>query len=177
MKPVRRSPAERFEPVFRHYPMVVAFAARRGSRDPEGIAAEALAIAWRRLEDIDPDCCRPWLLATARNLLMDEFRSRVQVPVDPSTIDPMNASVPDHQLESLDAEIDSALNALEPLDREALILIAWEELSPREAAQTLGIRPAAFRVRLHRARKRFRDLLDDREHKSGLLPLTTEENS
>ena len=38
----------------------------------------------------------------------------------------------------------------------ALLLIAWEDLTPSQAARALGIHPAAFRVRLLRARRRLR---------------------
>jgi len=46
------SPERRFERVFAHYGLIEAFARRRGSRDPAAIAAEALSIAWRKLESI-----------------------------------------------------------------------------------------------------------------------------
>ena len=36
------------------------------------------------------------------------------------------------------------------------MLVNWEGLTPSEAARVLGERPATFRVRLHRARSRFR---------------------
>jgi RNA polymerase sigma-70 factor (ECF subfamily) len=54
----------------------------------------------------------------------------------------------------LDPQLAAALNELSPIDREALLLTAWEELTPKEAARALGIKPTAFRVRLLRARRR-----------------------
>ena len=54
----------------------------------------------------------------------------------------------------LDPQLATALNELSPLEREALLLTAWEELTPTEAARALGIKPTAFRVRLLRARRR-----------------------
>ena len=38
--------------------------------------------------------------------------------------------------------------------------MAWEDLTPTQAARTLGINPTAFRVRLLRARRRLRAGLD-----------------
>src|SRR5438034_243538 len=64
----------RFREVFVHLPEVVAYARRRGSRDPEAVGAEALTIAWRKLADVPADDARPWLFATARNLLRAEWR-------------------------------------------------------------------------------------------------------
>jgi hypothetical protein len=57
---------ERFRSVFAQLPEVVAYARRRGSRDPEGVAAETMTIAWRKLADVPVDDPRPWLYATAR---------------------------------------------------------------------------------------------------------------
>jgi RNA polymerase sigma-70 factor, ECF subfamily len=47
------------------------------------------------------------------------------------------------------------------VDREALLLVAWEDLTPTQAAHSLGINPTAFRVRLLRARRRFQTKLDE----------------
>ncbi len=155
------SPEKRFERVFAHYGLIEAFARRRGSRDPAAIAAEALSVAWRRLDDIDPDHCRPWLLATARNLLLAEYRESAPSPLDPASFEIEDPAAAEFVIDSPDPEIDRALRALDPIDREALLLVAWEDLTPKEAAGSLGIRPATFRVRLSRARRRFREQLGD----------------
>jgi RNA polymerase sigma-70 factor, ECF subfamily len=60
-----------------------------------------------------------------------------------------------------------ALNELSDSDQELLRLIAWEDLSPREAATALGVSVASFRVRLHRARNRFARAMSTTE----VLPL------
>lgn len=52
-----------------------------------------------------------------------------------------------------------ALAELPEPDREVLTLMAWQGLSPREAARVLGCTAATVRVRLHRARKRLAGLL------------------
>lgn len=54
-----------------------------------------------------------------------------------------------------------ALRDLAESDRELISLIAWDELTPSQAAQVLGISPVSARVRLHRARARLRKKLDD----------------
>jgi RNA polymerase sigma-70 factor (ECF subfamily) len=59
----------------------------------------------------------------------------------------------------LDPDLARGLGALAERDREALLLIAWEDLTPALAAASLGISAAAFRVRLHRARRRLSDFL------------------
>ena len=60
----------------------------------------------------------------------------------------------------LDPELGVALRSLSALDREALLLVAWEDLTPTQAARSLGISPVAFRVRLLRARRRIRSKLE-----------------
>ena len=58
-----------------------------------------------------------------------------------------------------DPALVAALARLNDADRELLLLIAWEALSPAEAATVLGIKPATARVRLLRARRRLTQAL------------------
>jgi RNA polymerase sigma-70 factor (ECF subfamily) len=53
----------------------------------------------------------------------------------------------------------AAFHTLAPGDQEVLSLVAWEELTPGEAAEVLSIPVARFSVRLHRARRRLRSRL------------------
>jgi RNA polymerase sigma-70 factor (ECF subfamily) len=55
--------------------------------------------------------------------------------------------------------VQEAINALDPLDREILALRHFEQLSRTEAAQTLGIEPAAAAKRYVRAVKRLKEAL------------------
>ena len=63
----------------------------------------------------------------------------------------------------LDPSLDRALRSLSRLDREALLLVAWEDLTSKQAARALGINATAFRVRLLRARRRLRASLEQAE--------------
>jgi RNA polymerase sigma-70 factor (ECF subfamily) len=56
-------------------------------------------------------------------------------------------------------QLQSALNALDPLDREILALRNFEEMSSDEAAATLGINKAAASVRYLHAVKRLNEIL------------------
>jgi RNA polymerase sigma-70 factor (ECF subfamily) len=49
--------------------------------------------------------------------------------------------------------------ALPAAEREALLLVAWEQLTPAEAAVALGIPQGTVRSRLHRARSALRPVL------------------
>jgi RNA polymerase sigma-70 factor, ECF subfamily len=154
-----RSEAERrFALVFAHLGAVAAYARRRGSSDPDGIAAEAMAIAWRRLAAVPRDDPRPWLYATARNLVYAEARRAARNGREGASPG-VDAA---HEVSELDPALAAALRELSPLDREALLLVAWEDLTPTQAARALRINPTAFRVRLLRARRRLRALLEER---------------
>ena len=54
-----------------------------------------------------------------------------------------------------------ALNSMDPLDRESLALRHFEQLTTAEAAEVLGITPAAAGKRYLRALERLREILTD----------------
>jgi RNA polymerase sigma-70 factor (ECF subfamily) len=146
----------RFQGVFSHLGAVTAYARRRGSPDADAVAAEAMTIAWRRLADVPQEDPLPWLYATARNLVLAETRRRSRR----SVLREPEQAAPAPGVHELDPQLEQALRSLRPLDREALLLIAWEDLTPSQAARSLGLNPTAFRVRLLRARSRLRAGLD-----------------
>jgi RNA polymerase sigma-70 factor (ECF subfamily) len=164
-----RTAAEtRFAGVFGHLGLIAAYARRRGAHDPDGLAAEVMAIAWRRLADVPSDDPRPWLIATARNLVLAD-RRRHGVPV--ADLDRVELAAPEELSAptlDLDPDLELALGSLSAQDREALLLVAWEDLTPSAAAASLGITPAAFRVRLHRARRRLVYELETRARRHAL---------
>jgi RNA polymerase sigma factor (sigma-70 family) len=165
----RRAAEERFREVFAHLGAITAYARRRGSRDADGIAAEAMSIAWRRLADVPRDDPLPWLYATARNLLLVERRAASRTAESGP-----EQSVPAPELQELDPQLDRALRSLGPTDREALLLVAWEDLAPAQAARTLGLNPTAFRVRLLRARRRLRAALEEERRPAQLVQIDVE---
>jgi RNA polymerase sigma-70 factor (ECF subfamily) len=52
--------------------------------------------------------------------------------------------------------IQASLDRLKPSDREIIELSAWEQLTPIEIANIIGMKPGAVRVRLHRIRSALR---------------------
>jgi RNA polymerase sigma-70 factor (ECF subfamily) len=164
----RETPEERFRAVFAHLGALTAYARRRGSPDPAGIAAEAMTIAWRRLDNVPVDDPLPWLYATARNLVWAEARRAARsAATKGAAADRVDAP----ELFELDPAMGRALRALAPIEREALLLVAWEELTPKQAAQALSVSGPAFRVRLLRARRRIRTLLQAEESSTSPHPL------
>ena len=150
----------RFEAIFRRYSGdVLAYARRRTT--PEAAAdavADTFLTAWRRIDDV-PDEPLPWLLGVARRVLANQSRGErrrqaLQARVllhTPSASSAMGA-------EDRDALI--AVSRLPKAEREAITLIAWEGLTPSQAAASLGCSTVALRVRLYRARRRLARELD-----------------
>src|SRR5689334_18842526 len=101
---------ERFRRVFTHIGAIAAYARRRGSTDPDAIAAEVMAIAWRRLADVPADDPRPWLFATARNLLMADARRHPRTL--PGVPDAPSPGAPDPH--GIDPRLAEALRAVSP---------------------------------------------------------------
>jgi RNA polymerase sigma-70 factor (ECF subfamily) len=59
----------------------------------------------------------------------------------------------------IQARVQEALNAMDPIDREVLVLRHFEMLSNEETAQTLGLKPSAASNRHIRALKRLKEIL------------------
>ena len=141
-------------------PVVRAYAARRVG-DPDDVAAEVFAAAWRHRRKL-PDPVRPWLLRTASNHILHVGRSisRRARLAERAAIVGDALVVGDHAdavSSRLDAanDIDAAMAQLRPSDQEILRLHAWEHLAITELAYVLGCTQVAAKVRLHRANRRL----------------------
>jgi len=156
------SEAVRFETAFeQHHRRVLAFALRRSraEADAEDAVSETFAIAWRRIDDLPAgDAALPWLLATARRVLANQYRTGRRFG---ALIDRLRAQPRPTQLAAPapDSPAIDAIARLRPEDQELLKLIAWDDLSHAEAAVVLGISANAVAIRMHRARRRFADEL------------------
>ena len=60
----------------------------------------------------------------------------------------------------LNETIEKVIDAMDPIDREVLILRHFEQLTNDEVASILGIKKAAASRRYMRALKRFREAID-----------------
>jgi RNA polymerase sigma factor (sigma-70 family) len=152
-----------FEELYRAtYPRVLAYARSMASReDADDAVAEAYAIAWRRQRDIPRGAELGWVIGVARRVLANARRSRRRAGALHALLDLQpRAPGPDPADRVEDGELRDALMALSPMDREAVVLTAWFELSSADAAQALGVTAAAFRMRTARARRRLRAALN-----------------
>jgi RNA polymerase sigma-70 factor, ECF subfamily len=153
----------RFSSLYRDHARELLGYALRRSADPDeaaDIVAETFLIAWRRLNDVPPgEETRLWLYGTARRVLSNQGRgARRRDRLTERLRNELHRQLPAHQTQEGGAFLE-ALAALGEADRELLMLIGWEELTPTQAGQALGISPFAARTRLHRARRRLRTQL------------------
>jgi RNA polymerase sigma-70 factor (ECF subfamily) len=129
----------------------------------DDVVAEVWAIAWRRLDEV-PANALPWLYAVARNVIGTQLRSasRWAARIERATVAGAgSADVVDIAEDvARRLEVDAALATLIDSDRELLLLVAWEGLSPADVAATLGVSAGTVSVRLHRARARLRAALE-----------------
>ena len=108
---------------------------------------------------------RTYLYAAARNLAAKRYNSFAretnieELPNEPQVADhhePIRR-VLDNELAG---EVERAIASLPPLQREALILFEYEDLSLAEIAAVVGVDSGAVKARLFRARETLRVRLD-----------------
>lgn len=142
----------------------------RDREDAEEIAQDVLASLVRTLASYRGEgSLSTWAYTVARNACIRR-RSRVapeleslDVLREERSLEPMDASSgPEEQAEQgeIRAAVESAIRALPPALREAVILRDVEGLSARQAAAVLRVGERAFKSRLHRARLALRDRLE-----------------
>lgn len=162
--------AERFTAIYDSCRQRVwAYAVSRAGRQvADEVVSETFAVAWRRLADV-PDPPLPWLLGVARNVLRADQRSRTRQESFEAELrswtEPPDADVAERVADRL--ALLRAMVAVPEDDREILILIAWQGLTPRDAAKVVGCSAAALRVRLHRARRRLVRAVEAAESDAG----------
>jgi RNA polymerase sigma-70 factor, ECF subfamily len=164
--------AERFRVLFEsNWGAIERYARRRvDAAVAADVAAEAFAIAWRRIDDVPADPL-PWLYGVARRVVANQRRSSERagrlvdrignvlvargndgaLRVDPACSVPASMA------------FAAAFNRLPEPDREVLALVVWEDLDARRAAAALGCGVGALTMRLTRARRRLRSLLSEEE--------------
>lgn len=157
---------ERFSTCWqRDAPRVLAYARRHvGDHDAHDVVSETFLVAWRRWSEV-PDPAIAWLLVTARRVLGNQYRStrrrdaladRIALLDSVASVEGMTPETALRRREALEQ-----LASLTEDHREALLLVGWDGLTTEQAATVLGLRPAAFRRRVSRARKALAHLTDD----------------
>jgi RNA polymerase sigma-70 factor (ECF subfamily) len=152
------APGDVFEELFqRYYDRVLAYALCRAERDQAlDAAAETFLVVWRRLGDVPAEPL-PWLLGVARRVLSTQRRAagrQANLAGRLAAVPPSIGRDPGDEV-AASVAIRAALGRLGDADRELLMLLAWDGLTTREAAESLGCSIPAVSIRLHRARRRL----------------------
>jgi RNA polymerase sigma-70 factor (ECF subfamily) len=163
--------AAAFEAIYEAYrPRLFSYLARLSRR--RDVAEDLLEETWLRLvtraaELRDDSCVGAWLFTVARHLYLSWCRHRALddwrlSELTPSWPAPAPGETPFEAAARGQTErrLEKALARLSTQDREVLLLVAVEGLTPAEAATALGIAAEALRKRLQRARERLASEMD-----------------
>lgn len=166
----RRDPLARPE---RLIPLVYAYVAYRlgSGPDADDVTSETMEHAYRYRDRYDPAKGEPmaWLIGIARNCVADLVASRERVVDEP---------VPESATEEMEEQamrrltLTRAVARLDERERELIALRYGADLTARQIAGMLGLRPNAVEVALHRALGRLRAELD-RDPTGELRPSTS----
>ena len=148
----------------RHWDAVYRYCRSRAGSDGEALAAETFRLAFDRRSAYDTgrDDALPWLLGVATNLIRNHLRHRSRgeraagrLYAGP-TADHADATIDRAEAALLGPALTRALDGLSAGDRDALLLMAWNDLSYQEVADALDIPVGTVRSRISRARLRLR---------------------
>jgi RNA polymerase sigma factor (sigma-70 family) len=162
---------ERFGLIFdRHFAAIHRYLHRRvGKELADDLAADTFTQAFDHRREYDPSRldARPWLFGIAANLLRHHRRAErrrlfayaraLGDPVSHIDVDAVHSRVDAAAASPL---VAVALMTLEHGDREALLLLAWADLTYQQIAEALDIPVGTVRSRIHRARRLVRTSLN-----------------
>lgn len=157
----------------RHFEVIHRYlAARLGPDAADELAAEVFERAFdarARYDAAYPDSA-PWLYGIATNLVHRRRRDERRRLAAYARLDPdgSEASHADGAVRRADAlaatrAVAGAIGALKPGDRDALLLVAWEDLTYEQAARVLAIPVGTVRSRINRARRQIGEALTSKE--------------
>lgn len=165
------------------YADLLKFVQRRTDvANAEDIVAEAFLIVWRRFSEAPKreDDARAWLFGITRNLMLNDRRGEQRRQALGVRLAETTATshVDSHaDLVSSRVDLGRAWALLSEVHQEALGLAIFENLAAPQAAHVVGISPVAFRLRLTRARRALRLLLDHVPQNESLPPATFPEKA
>ena len=136
--------------------------ALRSRADAEDLSQQTFERALRAWARYDQTRASPstWLLAIARNLLVDHLRAlRVTQPVDAAGLESV-AAEPDRHGLGLDPDLEQALAELGPRDRVVIALRFEGDLTGAEIAALTGLSVSNVQQILSRSLRRMRSRLD-----------------
>ncbi len=128
----------------------------------EDVVQESLLRAWKSLDSLRDDAAaKHWLLTIVRRENARYFERRRLETVDVDNLTPSQeallADQPDHELD----DMREAIYRLDDDYREPLVLQVLMGYSTSEIGELMGLKQGAVLTRLHRARLKLRDEMED----------------
>ena len=148
------------------YPDLLRFVRRRADADrAEDIVADTFLVVWRRVGEVPSSAgdARAWIFGISRNILLNNGRGERRsgaLGLRLADAADLLVSTADIDLATRRIDIARAWRMLSETHQETLGLAVFEDLSGPQAAAVLGVSPVAYRLRLSRARRALRLLLD-----------------
>ncbi|MCT2585578.1 RNA polymerase sigma factor [Actinophytocola sp. S1-96] len=151
-----------------HAESLHGYLARRvGDQAADDLVSETFLVALQQRHTYDPARAgvRPWLYGIATNLLRRHVRQEVRgwrararvMGTDRLQADSHEARTTEQVAAQQQVrQLAGALAALQPGDRDVLLLISWGQLKPAEVSEALGIPVGTVHSRLHRVRRWLR---------------------
>jgi RNA polymerase sigma factor (sigma-70 family) len=145
--------------------------------DAEDLTQEVFVRVFRSLSSYTPGTFEGWLHRITTNLFLDWARRKQRIRFEGladevthrmAGREPTPAEAFDDT--HLDDDIQSALRALPPEYRVAVVLCDIEGFTYEEIAATLGVKIGTVRSRIHRGRAQLRVALDHRRQNRSRLP-------
>jgi RNA polymerase sigma factor (sigma-70 family) len=149
--------------------------------DAEDLTQDVFVRVFRSLSTYTPGTFEGWLHRITTNLFLDQVRRKQRIRFDALADDagdrlagrePSPSQVYDDT--HLDHDVQTALDALLPEYRAAVVLCDIEGLTYEEIADVLGIKLGTVRSRIHRGRTQLRAAL---AHRAPRTPGVTGESS
>jgi RNA polymerase sigma factor (sigma-70 family) len=147
----------------------LAYRLTGNQHDAEDLTQEVFVRVFRSLSSYTPGTFEGWLHRITTNLFLDMVRRKSRIRFEGLAEDAAEKlpgrepSPAQHYHDAhLDADIQSALDALPPEFRAAVVLCDIEGLSYEEIAATLDVKLGTVRSRIHRGRTQLRHALEHR---------------
>jgi RNA polymerase sigma-70 factor (ECF subfamily) len=131
--------------------------------DVEDVVQDVLLAVHLKRHTWDPAMpLGPWVLAIARNKMIDDLRRRGRRPEVALDLSQFDIEGEDQQA-SIDAhDVDRVLNGLSDRNRDIVRSISIDGHSARDVADRLGMTEVAVRVALHRSLKTLADTYQEK---------------
>lgn len=151
----------------------LAYRLTGNQHDAEDLTQEVFVRVFRSLHTYTPGTFEGWLHRITTNLFLDQARRKQRIRFEALGEDVARIASPARSGEAVttdgmfDADVESALTALPPDFRVAVVLCDVEGLSYEEISSILGVKMGTVRSRIHRGRAMLRASLAHRAPRSG----------